>query len=106
MCGPGSAVRCTSAWHEDGRGFNPRVRQHSFKEICHLYLALIQAGQLSVTGERMFTLIGSLPRNNVARLTDRLDMNIVVDWDVKPQIKQTNSLCNTTRNILFLYCST
>ena len=32
---------------------------------------------------------GSLPRNSVVRLTDRLDMTIAVDWDVKPQIKQT-----------------
>ena len=28
----------------------------------------------------------------MVRLTDRLDMTIVVDWDVKPQIKQTSSL--------------
>ena len=27
-------------------------------------------------------------------LTDRLDMTIVVDWDVKPQIKQTNKQTN------------
>ena len=33
---------------------------------------------------------GSLPRNSVVRLTYRLDMTIVVDWDVKPQIKQTS----------------
>ena len=31
-----------------------------------------------------------LPRNSVIRLTDRLDMTIVVDWDVKPQMKQTS----------------
>ena len=33
--------------------------------------------------------LGSLPRNSVHvfRLIDRLDMTIVVDWDVKPQIK-------------------
>ena len=30
--------------------------------------------------------IGSLHRNSVDRLTDRLDMTIIVDWDVKPQI--------------------
>ena len=35
--------------------------------------------------------LGSLPRNSVVRLTDRLDMIIVVDWDVKLQIKQTGS---------------
>ena len=26
----------------------------------------------------------------MVRLTDSLDMTIVVDWDVKPQAKQTN----------------
>ena len=33
--------------------------------------------------------LGSLTRNSVVRLTDRLDMIIVVDRDVKTQIKQT-----------------
>ena len=32
--------------------------------------------------------LGSLPRNSVVRLTDRLDMTIVDDWNVNPQIKQ------------------
>ena len=36
--------------------------------------------------------LGSLPRNSVIRLTGRLDMTIVVDWDVKPQIKQMSQL--------------
>ena len=48
-----------------GRGFNPRRgRQHSFVEIDHeifstviLYLLLIQEGQLSVSGERMCTIL-------------------------------------------------
>ena len=31
----------------------------------------------------------SLPRNSVVRLTDHLDMTVVVDWDIKPQFKQT-----------------
>ena len=32
----------------------------------------------------------------MVRLTDRLDMTIVVDWDVKPQIKQNKTLnCQT-----------
>ena len=30
-----SSVGCASAWHADGRGFDPRVRQHSFMEIGH-----------------------------------------------------------------------
>ena len=33
----------------------------------------------------LVNLLGSLPRNSVVKLTDRLDMTIVVDWDVKPQ---------------------
>ena len=51
-----------SAWHADGRGFDPGVRQHFFVEIGHeiistaiLSLLLIQAGQLSVTDESMGT---------------------------------------------------
>ena len=34
--------------------------------------------------------LGRLPRNSVVRLSDRHDMSIVVEWDVKPYIKQTN----------------
>ena len=34
--------------------------------------------------------LGSLPRNSDVRLTDQLDMNVVVDWDIKPQMKQAN----------------
>ena len=56
------AWRYLSAW---GRGFNPRRgRQHSFEEIDHeifstviLSLPLIQEGQLSVSGERMCTVL-------------------------------------------------
>ena len=32
----------------------------------------------------------SLPRKNVVRLTDRLDMTIDVDWDVDPQHNNNN----------------
>ena len=53
-----------SDWRR-GRGFNPRRgRQHSFVEIDHeifstviLSLPLIQEGQLSVSGERMCTIL-------------------------------------------------
>ena len=62
VAGPGSSVGCTSAWHADSPGFDPRVMQHSFMETGHeiistaiLYLPLIQVGQLSVTGQRMCT---------------------------------------------------
>ena len=55
----------TSIERPGGRGFNPRRgRQHSFMEIDHeifstviLSLPLIQEGQLSVSGERMCTIL-------------------------------------------------
>ena len=54
-----------SDWRPGGCGFNPRRgRQHSFVEIDHeifstviLSLPLIQEGQLSVSGERMCTIL-------------------------------------------------
>ena len=54
-----------SDWRPGGRGFNPRQgRQHSFVEIdCEIFstvilsLPLIQEGQLSVSGERMCTIL-------------------------------------------------
>ena len=55
----------SSDWRPGGRRFNPRRgRQHSFVEIDHeifstviLSLPLIQEGQLSVSGERMCTIL-------------------------------------------------
>ena len=54
-----------SDWRPGGHGFNPRRgRQHSFVKIDHeifstvnLSLPLIQEGQLSVSGERMCTIL-------------------------------------------------
>ena len=54
-----------SDWRPGGRRFNPRRgRQHSFVEIdreifstVFLSLLLIQEGQLSVSGERMCTIL-------------------------------------------------
>ena len=53
-----------SDWRPGGCGFNPRRGQHSFVEIDHeifstviLSLPLIQEGQLSVSGERMNTIL-------------------------------------------------
>ena len=59
------SVGCTSDWRSVGRGFDPRRgRQHSFVEIDReifsmviLSLPLIQEGQLSVSGERMCTIL-------------------------------------------------
>ena len=55
----------SSDWRPGGHGFNPRRGwQHSFVEIDHeifstviLSLLLIQEGQLSVSGERMCTIL-------------------------------------------------
>ena len=55
----------SSDWRPGGRRFNPRRgRQHSFVEIENeifstviLSLPLIQEGQLSVSGERMCTIL-------------------------------------------------
>ena len=63
--GLGGSVGCASDWRPGGRGFNPRRGlQHSFVEIDHeifsaviLSLPLIQEGQLSVSGERMCTIL-------------------------------------------------
>ena len=54
-----------SDWRAGGRGFNPRQdRQNSFVDFDHelfstliLSLPLIQEGQLSVSGERMCTIL-------------------------------------------------
>ena len=35
--------------------------------------------------------LGSLSRNSVVRLTDRLNMTIVVDWDVKKENKSNKT---------------
>ena len=64
---PASVVQldAPSDWRPGGRGFYPRRgRQHSFVEIDHeifstviLSFPLIQEGQLSVSGERMCTIL-------------------------------------------------
>ena len=72
-----------SDWRPGGHGFNPRrVRQQSFVEIDHeifskiiLSLLLIQEGQLSVSGEKMCTILvncledSSCPVNVLGKLT-------------------------------------
>ena len=63
--GLGGSVGCASDWRPGGCGFDPRRgRQHSFVEIDHeifstviLSLLLIQEGQLSVSGERVCTIL-------------------------------------------------
>ena len=65
--GPASVAQldAPSDWRPGGRRFNPRRgRQHAFVEIDHeifstviLSLPLIQEGQLSVSSERMCTIL-------------------------------------------------
>ena len=65
LAGLGGSVGCAVQLKTRGRGFNPRQgRQHSFVEIDHeifstviLSLPLIQEGQLTVSGERMCTIL-------------------------------------------------
>ena len=104
LAGLGGAVGCASDWRPGGRGFDPRRgRQHSFVEIDHeifstviLSLPLIQEGQLSVSGERMCTILVNriedyaCPVNVWLGKLTALDMTPLVDWAVKPQHKQTS----------------
>ena len=65
QAGLGGSVGCASDWRPGGHGFDPRRGwQHSFMEIDHeifsmviFSLLLIQEGQLSVSGEKMVTIL-------------------------------------------------
>ena len=67
MAGLSGSVGCAYDWRPEGRGFDPAEvgnMQHSFMEIDHeifstviLSLPLIQEGQLSVSGKRMYTIL-------------------------------------------------
>ena len=51
---------------------------------------LIQEGLVSFTGESMYIKYWLTAKSKFAvRLTDHLNMTMFVDWDVKPQTKQT-----------------
>ena len=72
----------------------------SFKSTQSLVLslALIQVGRTVVNYWRkdmhlvLVIRLGRQPRYSVFKLPDSLDMAIVVEWDVKPQIKQNKNL--------------
>ena len=58
----GSDVPREIPWYADVRGFDPAVRQHSFMGIGYemisraiLPLLLFRVGQLSITGQKMYT---------------------------------------------------
>ena len=69
---------------------------HDHEISSMVILLLIQEGLLSVTSksvctEYWFILLGlNLLRKSGARFNVHLDMNIVVDWDVNLQAKQTS----------------
>ena len=52
------------------------------------YMAIVSYWRKDVHLD-LFKCLRRLPRNSVVGLTDRLDMTIDVDGDVKPQTKQT-----------------
>ena len=57
---------------------------HEIVSTAILSLLLIQEEQLLAKGCALVNHLGlSLPRRSVVRLTDHLDMTVVVDWDVK-----------------------
>ena len=65
---------------------HPRVRQYSFIEIGNEIIStVIHSSRAVVSYWRkdvhlvLVNRLGSLPKNNVVRLADRLDMTIVVD---------------------------
>ena len=90
-----------TAWHADGDGFDPFVREHSFcgdwslNHFCGHFLPTADSSRAVVSYWRkdvhlvLVNCLGSLPRNSVVRLTDCLYMTIVVDWGIKPEINQT-----------------
>ena len=41
-----------------------------------------------------------MPRKSAVRLTDHLNMTIVVDWDVKPQNKQNEQTSDAQQLVL------
>ena len=59
-------------------------------------LPMIPEGLLSVADVSIHRvlvnhLVHACPKKSVVRLTDRLDMTIAVDWEIKPQTKQKKS---------------
>ena len=111
--GLGGSVGCTSDWRPGGRRFHPRRgRQHSFLEIDHeifsmviLSLPLIQEGQLSVSGERMCTILVNRsadlasPVNVWLGKLPTLDMD-PLGWMGHESSTQTNERCLGSATII------
>ena len=92
--GPASSVGCASAWYADGRGFDHPARQHSFVEIGHEIISTALHPPVVSYWRKNVHLVNrlglSLPSKSVVRLTDRLDMTVAIDWDVKPRNNNNN----------------
>ena len=105
--GLGGWVGCASDWRPGGLGFDPgQGRQHSFAEIDHevistiiLSLPLIQEWQLSVSGERICTILvnrledQACPVNVWLGKLTALDMTPLC-WLGRTTSTQTNKLSN------------
>ena len=93
-----------------GCGFNPRRGwQHSFMETGHeifsmviLTLPLVQEGQLSVSGERLCTILVNCSEDIACPVNLWLGkltaLDHWVDWVIKPQHKQTKSVISSASN--------
>ena len=47
-----------------------------------------QCGSWSAVHKVLFSRLVKLAQESVVRWTDRLNMTIAIDWDIKPQTKQ------------------
>ena len=59
-----------------------------------LLLLLIVSYKLQFVHKLLVNSLVKLAQEKVFRLTDCLDMTIVVDWDVKQQTKKHVTICN------------
>ena len=92
--GSASSVGCASAWYAHGRGFDHPARQQSFVEIGHEIISTAFRSPVVSYWRKDVHFVNrlglSLPRKSEVRLTDRLDMTVAVDWDVKPPNNNNN----------------
>ena len=108
VAGLSGAVGCASYWRPGGRGVDPRRgRQHSFVEIDReifstviLSLPLIQEGQLSVSKERMCTIL--VNRLGLSLPSKHVNMT-PVGWLGRKTSTQTNitAVCNQNEIVRF-----
>ena len=79
IAGRSSSIRCVSAWHAKGRGFDPHVQQHSFVETGNEIISSailspsrwFKKGRCQLLAKECALSTGKLPRNSVDMLTDR-----------------------------------